>query len=862
MRKVQQIRILELLETLKEAHSELRRQSAPEVVINLLSDCQNFALRIGQYIEEIEGEGTQTVALLEEYCELVYHASTDIGTMNYVKELQGQVYKIENSVRSELRPNRIEVAFFPYQFSMFDSFESVYLAAKDDPCCDTYVIPIPWFEKLSDGSFGEMHYDGGQYPDRIPITDWRKYDVEERRPDIIFVHNGYDEGNYVTSVHPDYYCKRLQNFTDLLCYLPYFVCVDGLTEHFVTIAGCAYSHKTFVQSEKIRDTYIRVFETALGGRFGKAKDKFIALGSPKYDAVISSNPEDFELPESWLKMITGSGSGRKKVLFYNTSIGGILEGGIQYLEKLRYVLDLFEERDDVVLWWRPHPLNTATYQAMCPQLADEYKQILEEYRQRGSGIYDDTPDLHRAIAWSDAYYGDWSSLVAMYQITGKPVMIQNVNIDKEYPVHAFFNFFFDDRDYLWFAERNVNAFVKMCKATWDAQFVGSFPVSNGSFSFSRIPLYQKPAGNSEYICFPSFNADEIVKYSIADDEFVGIPYKKPENSNDHSRDFFSSFIYGESAYFTPYTYPAIVQLNTRTNEISYHTEWLKPLKKLIGSIQDAYFLLPISVGDTIMAAACGANAVVEFNMETHQSVVHKVGEKGYRYNGICFDGENYWLSPRHNTPLVKWNPKTGETKEFKELYLDEGDIKFAFLPIVYCGGYVWMLPSMAKHAIKIEVRTDTISIAEEFELDYQEGANTQNGKYLFAQVCRNSIFAYSEKKEVLIEYNCETKQRKEEMVPYSPEIIEALEPLIAKAFFIDPNAMQTVYDCCYYENNLVRLGDFVNHLVQFGNSDKVAPIMDRRAEIVRSMNVRADGTSGSAIYEYAKLTIGIDQTNQ
>ena len=46
----------------------------------------------------------------------------------------------------------------------------------------------------------------------------------------------------------------------------------------------------------------------------------------------------------------------------------------------------------------------------------------------GFGIYDDSPDMDRAVIVSDAYYGDWSSIVHLYQKTGKPVMIQDVEI--------------------------------------------------------------------------------------------------------------------------------------------------------------------------------------------------------------------------------------------------------------------------------------------------------------------------------------------------------------------------------------------------------------------------------------------------
>jgi hypothetical protein len=65
---------------------------------------------------------------------------------------------------------------------------------------------------------------------------------------------------------------------------------------------------------------------------------------------------------------------------------------------------------------------------MRPDLWEQYKAIVDQYKKEGWGIYDDTADMDRAIVLSDGYYGDGSSVVQLYQQTGKPVMIQNVDI--------------------------------------------------------------------------------------------------------------------------------------------------------------------------------------------------------------------------------------------------------------------------------------------------------------------------------------------------------------------------------------------------------------------------------------------------
>ena len=92
------------------------------------------------------------------------------------------------------------------------------MAAREDSDCDTYVIPIPYYDKNPDGTFREEHYEGKLFPDEVPITRYDEYDFGIRMPDVIFIHNPYDKGNYVTSVHPYFYSKNLKNFTEKLVY--------------------------------------------------------------------------------------------------------------------------------------------------------------------------------------------------------------------------------------------------------------------------------------------------------------------------------------------------------------------------------------------------------------------------------------------------------------------------------------------------------------------------------------------------------------------------------------------------------------------------------------------------------------------
>ncbi len=135
-----------------------------------------------------------------------------------------------------------------------------------------------------------------------------------------------------------------------------------------------------------------------------------------------------EIPEEWKRKIVREDGSERKVLLYNTSVSKLLEGKEKTLEKIRSVLALMKELEEIVLLWRPHPLSGSTYAAERPQLLEEYEGLVEAYKMEDWGIFDDSPDVDRAIAISDAYYGDKSSLVELCRVTGKPVMIQDVEI--------------------------------------------------------------------------------------------------------------------------------------------------------------------------------------------------------------------------------------------------------------------------------------------------------------------------------------------------------------------------------------------------------------------------------------------------
>ncbi len=436
--------ILSVIKTLEKANDNLGEISSkiiPADAANVLSQCQETAILLGNYFEELSGYTLPFVSVLEDYCEDLYQMNIALSDDTQFRKLfiriKKQLIQLYNGVEREFPDDKKEIVFMPYKASMWDSLESVWKAADDDKNCDAYVIPIPYYDRNPDGTLGQMHYEGNDYPEYVPVTSWEEYVIAERKPDIIYIHNPYDDCNLVTTVHPAFYAKELKQHTNMLVYIPYFVCAgDTVAEHFCVTPGTLYSDKVIVQSEAVRKTYVEELqkferENNCKNAFGNIEHKVLALGSPKYDKVLSTRKEDLDIPEEWLKVICKPDGSWKKIVLYNTSIASMLEHGEKMIMKIEDVLQTFKEmQKDIALLWRPHPLMSGTLQSMRPQLWNRYSAITERYESESWGIYDNSADVNQAIALSDAYYGDRGSVFELYQKTGKPILLQNIDILK------------------------------------------------------------------------------------------------------------------------------------------------------------------------------------------------------------------------------------------------------------------------------------------------------------------------------------------------------------------------------------------------------------------------------------------------
>ena len=643
MRKAQKQQIIDIIKTLYEAHDIIKKHikhNKIELVFNLLAECQNTAVLLGENIEKSEGENLITVTYLENYCDELYKASLalekqNINPNNLVKHLNKSLIDVENSIKSDIKV-KYEIVFMPYKASMWDSLESIWKAADADENCDAYVVPIPYYDRNTDLSLGEYHYEGLQFPDYVPIVS--SYNLEKRRPDVIYIHNPYDSGNLVTSVDPKYYSDELKKYTDCLVYVPYYSTSGGMSEGQKSCP--AYYNANYIVTQS--DYFYKFFDSKL------PLNKFLPLGSPKFDRVINICNNPSAPPIDWQLKMQG-----KKVYFYNTSITGMLENTEQFLKKMQYVFKCFVGRQDACLLWRPHPLLESTFESMRPQYLNMYRRLKQFFIDKNLGIYDDTSDMDKTIAISDAYIGDaGTSVISIFGITGKPIFILYNNIDAS-PT---------DNDIVASILLGFN-YIAQDKKSLVCQGNKFYYSENGNFKYKYICTVSKNLYEYSY----GLNVeDKIYLLPVSTQELAiienGILTKVKFRQTDIKQNSFCAMLQIDKyIVFIPNNYDAIVRYDTQTGEISYFSEDLHVFIRIVNGERKVGGFC--SKGDLLYIASPIDDMLYVLNIKTGKHEILSLNNDNWLGTLIMYNyKDEIWFVPYQGTTVMSYID--GKIKEY------------------------------------------------------------------------------------------------------------------------------------------------------------------------------------------------------
>lgn len=681
MRKNIKRQLLEIIQTIYEAIEVCKKHHD----INLLVDCQNAAVFIGEKIEETEGVGTAAVMQLEQFVDFLYNAGLVIDNATELRKTlnksRDKLKQAEHEIKVKL-PITYEILFLPYKASMWDSLDSIYREVAKQADCHAVVMPIPYFNINPQREIIGMEYEGKLFPTDLEITDYNNYSISEIQPDVIFIHNPYDDCNFVTQVPPQYFSSELAKYTDKLVYIPYFV-NDGATirEHYCQLPAVQNSWRTFVHSEKVRDVYCKF----------NPSEKIVALGSPKFDTVVRYDNEKPEIPKEWAKVFEG-----KKVFLYNTHLRNIIGHAEKMIDKLEYVFSEFEKCDDAALLWRPHPLSIQTAKSMNPYILDKYMKLIERFKKMSNGVYDDTADIHRAIAISDAYIGDWSSVVSMYGVTGKPMFIINEpEIYKDNPfdyVLSYAGVSTGEGIYIFSSEYNA----LMCVRDNVANYVTEFEKEHVCKRDMFIDIIKY---NNELILIPNLS-DYIVWYNMQNN--TSNSYKL--NIDSEKGKCVSPILYKNSIYMPMCSDDCIIRFDLKTHDVKYFFD-------LFGKENNkskVAFHYATQIENYMFIACLEMPKLLMWDMDSDKGTIINIPDINEGCVDVAINENDIYLLSYPSKDIWKWSRKSNTIKCIAK--------NCGIQKIHLYNDKLFMIPSNKEKISVMDTKTNTIT-----ELTYPSG---------------------------------------------------------------------------------------------------------------------------------------------
>lgn len=278
------------------------------------------------------------------------------------------------------------IGFLPYKRSMWNSMVSVYEECRKAGAV-AYILPLPYYlmpEKEIVCEKDLFHEEG-----TLDISMIGKISF-----DFLVIHYPYDGNNKVTSMLPEYYTAELRNYGKVI-FIPYS-CTPGIFTRLHS--GLANIDYAFLCSEAECDAFISEWAEH-GVDFS---GRVFGYGSPKMDAM--------------QKCSCGSAT-----LVIN-SLGPYLAAPFIKIQAYQRVITDEIDRGRKVIF-RPHPLLRQTIKSMRPDTEEAYNEFVEWCKAQENVIYDETEDLEHALEQADYLVSDTSSVLEMWQSTGREYKI-------------------------------------------------------------------------------------------------------------------------------------------------------------------------------------------------------------------------------------------------------------------------------------------------------------------------------------------------------------------------------------------------------------------------------------------------------
>lgn len=393
--------------------------------------------KYGDYMKLVHTWDSHDYPFFESQKKIIENAGVDINKYtddyrNY-NQFKNKIEEIRIDKEKKDYKDKKMVVFMPFKAKYWNMMAGLWKEYERSGEYTLIAIPAPYYYKNIDGTV-EKFNDDKQYPEYVKIVSPENFDFDNEYVEKIIIQNPYDSYNATTTVHPQFYAKKLAMCTKELIYIPYFETEEinpsdmrayVSMDSYVTMPGVVYSDKVIVQSEGIKELYVKKLSEYFGEETRDIWNTKIIGNGKHYIEMENSDSKYDDIPEKWKGYIKKSDGSYKKVILYFICTNDVLENGHSVFDKIKRSMDTFLEYEDSVVPLMMFESNIdEILQMENPELLEDYNEIKMNFTQY---IVNEN-ELDKAMNLCDAFYGDAGSEAQLCRNSGKPVMIQNVEI--------------------------------------------------------------------------------------------------------------------------------------------------------------------------------------------------------------------------------------------------------------------------------------------------------------------------------------------------------------------------------------------------------------------------------------------------
>ena len=503
---------------------------------------------------------------------------------------------------------RKKVLFLVYRAGWWGCFDELYREHKADSGCQCSVVVLPRYDRdpqtheiISD----RYRYDTDAMPRDVEVTDFRKYSLPNERPDVIYIHNLYDNSNILDSVPVEYYSWNLKQFTPRLVYVHHRLWFTALDLKYNIYH---YVDKIYINTD--RDKYGFPVEFA---------DKL---------EIVPSGIVPYLLRRQRLKPVPPKETA--VTLFISVGYDELYYGTDRALRKLEQVLKLLKGRRDFRVILHSDQELQDHFHELQGSVASEYIRIINWFVDKKIGVYDVSDNDCEAALNADIIMAlGGTPVMNCFSALGKPCFSLNREC-RPLPAEddlCIPNFCYCavEGDEVTFVTDPLSLMCRMNLKTGKMKVLGGVP--DEGEGWANYPDIQKK-GNTCYLL--PYTSDGLLLY----DEQSGRYEKKYFPNAVSTGNFTQMIFYRQYLYLIPRFYKGILRYDTESGESRVFDTWVREVDRLAEpqNQQEPYFICGIrQEGHMLQMASSKAGVIMHFDMETGEYELEETGIPGGRF---------------------------------------------------------------------------------------------------------------------------------------------------------------------------------------------------------------------------------------